>query len=102
MDQKFINPINEPEKLVVGGLYEVRFIDHTTKMVYAHQNSSGNYIHDLLRVGDLFCGYGTLGQGKGNSTTEVLVFQSECSRIYYNLDTVFGRRQKFFGSSNCR
>lgn len=23
MDQKFINPINEPEKLVVGGLYEV-------------------------------------------------------------------------------
>lgn len=54
MGQKVINPIYEPEKLVVGGLYEVRFIDHTTKVVYAHQNGSGNYFHDLLRVGDLF------------------------------------------------
>lgn len=53
MGQKFINPIYEPEKLVVGGLYRVVHV-HEDGVEYVFQKNNGAYGIDYFLVGDYF------------------------------------------------
>lgn len=53
MGQKFINPIYEPEKLVVGGLYRVVHV-HENGFEYVFQNNTGVYAADYFMAGDYF------------------------------------------------
>jgi hypothetical protein len=52
--QKFINPIHEPEKLVVAGLYKVSHVDGLGVDYLFKQESGGMSVIDFFGVGDYF------------------------------------------------
>lgn len=54
MGKKFINPIHEPEKLVVGGLYRVSHVDEIGVQYLFKQEGSRMSVFDFFRVGDYF------------------------------------------------
>ncbi len=54
MGQKFINPIHEPEKLVVGGLYRVSHVDEIVIQYRFKREGSRMSVFDFFEVGDYF------------------------------------------------